>query len=84
MPSTVAPRRGTLAGADPALKCRAIFTRSLRDSFRGLRHHFAHNALRRRGHQLADQALYRAKREGRDRVVSAQRYGMRRSVAPGR
>ena len=37
VPSTVAPRRGTLARVDPALKCRAIFLRSLRDSFRVLR-----------------------------------------------
>jgi len=28
---------GFLAGANPALKCRAIFPGSLRDSFRGLR-----------------------------------------------
>jgi len=37
VPSGVAPRRGTLPGADPALKCRAIFLKSLRDSCRGLR-----------------------------------------------
>ncbi len=29
--------RAHLAGANPALKCRAIFRRSLRDAFRGLR-----------------------------------------------